>query len=294
MVGKDTSFSAPVSRRKVSSAAAASISRQPALRRLGVEPGEKARQRRAVANMRGARAGEFDRVLDRLHPGDRIGLDDRLAARRFERLDQPRRRGRRVEDDARARRAARRDERNERLGRRDVGEAAETRADRARQLLRLDEQGRPAVARRIGEGERQRRMGDVAAANVEQPGDGVGVADQQPVGALQRRADALQLGRRALAGEPLGMSVDRRQRRARTVGPDRVDRIGLDRDEFAAGGAAGLRQPLDRIRRMQPRDRSRACRPAPRFASIQADGGSLTTCLTAKTEPSTCAGACSV
>ena len=92
---------------------------QPAVRRLGVEPGEKARQRRAVANMRGARSGEFDRVLDRLHPRDRVGLDDRLAARRLERLDQPRRRGRRVEDDARARRAARRDERDERLRRRD-------------------------------------------------------------------------------------------------------------------------------------------------------------------------------
>ena len=95
-------------------------------------------------------------------------------------------------------------------------------------------------------------MGDVAAADVEQPGDGMGVADQQAVGALQRLADALQLGRRALAGEPLGMGVDRRQRRARTVGPDRVDRVGLDRDQLAAGGAAGLRQPFDRFRRVQP------------------------------------------
>ena len=95
-------------------------------------------------------------------------------------------------------------------------------------------------------------MGDVAATNIEQPGDGMGVADQQAVSALQRLADALQLGRSALAREPFGMDVDRRQRRLRTVGPDRVDRIGLDRDQFAAGGATGFRQPFDRFRRMQP------------------------------------------
>src|SRR5215472_5757336 len=50
-------------------------------RGLAIEPGEEPRDRRAVAAMSGARAFDFDCVLDRLHQRDRIGPARDLAAR---------------------------------------------------------------------------------------------------------------------------------------------------------------------------------------------------------------------
>jgi len=53
---------------------------QTSARGLRVDPGEKARDGGAVAAMRGARAFDFDLVLDSLHDGDRIGATRDLAA----------------------------------------------------------------------------------------------------------------------------------------------------------------------------------------------------------------------
>ena len=55
---------------------------------------------------------------------------------------------------------------------------------------------RPPFARNISVSQRQRRMRDVRAANVEQPGEIVRIADQQPVVALQRLPDPRDLGGR--------------------------------------------------------------------------------------------------
>ena len=252
MVGKDTSFSAPVSRRNVSSAAAASIS---VSWPLAASASNQARKRDSAAPSRicaarvpASSTAFLTAFISAIGSALTIALPPAASSAWISRAGAVAA-SKTIRAPAAPRAATKA---NERVRRRDLGEAAEPRADRLRELPRVDEQGRPAVARRISESERQRRMGDVAAADVEQPGDGMGVADQQAVGAFQRLADALQLGRRALAGEPLGMGADRRQRRARTVGPDRVDRVRLDRDQFAAGGAAGLLQPFDRFRRVQP------------------------------------------
>ena len=80
MVGNDTSLSAPVSRRKLSSALTASISVSLPDRRFVLEPGEEARQRRAIALMGGARACDLGMILHRLHQRDRVGPARRLAA----------------------------------------------------------------------------------------------------------------------------------------------------------------------------------------------------------------------
>mgnify|MGYP003694135355 CR=1 FL=1 len=76
-------------------------------------------------------------------------------------------------------------------------------------------------------------MGDVGAADVEGPGDGVRIGDDQRVGAqlADLGADARELVVRRLAGEAQVMQRDRAERRRRAVGPDRVDQVGLDRDQ---------------------------------------------------------------
>ena len=105
----------------------------------------------------------------------------------------------------------------------------------------------------IGEAQRQRRMRDVGAADVEQPGDGVRVADEEAVFSLE-------------GGARRGPFFPPRSRRPRRAGcaltapsgaagrslPDRVDRVRVDRDELAAGGAARLAEALDHFGRMQP------------------------------------------
>src|SRR5262249_10853718 len=50
------------------------------VRRFAIEPGEKARYGRAIANLRGARAGDLGGILYRLHRRDRIAAAHDLAA----------------------------------------------------------------------------------------------------------------------------------------------------------------------------------------------------------------------
>ena len=96
MVGKEISFNSPLSRRKVSNACAASISVSLPFAACGVEPAKETRHGDAVAQMRGAGAGKFDRVLRRLHQGDGIAARAELAAGVGKGVDQRRGRGRRV------------------------------------------------------------------------------------------------------------------------------------------------------------------------------------------------------
>ena len=82
---------------------------EPALWRLAREPGEKARQRRAVAAMRRPRAVELDRVLARLGQEAGIGGAVDLRARRVEPIEDPGGGGRRDRPEpGRLRRRARR------------------------------------------------------------------------------------------------------------------------------------------------------------------------------------------
>ena len=60
-------------------------------------------------------------------------------------------------------------------------------------FLGLDIECRPAVRLQQGEGQRDRRMRDVGAANVEGPGDGMRIGKEQRVGAVKRLTDAREL-----------------------------------------------------------------------------------------------------
>ena len=289
------SFSAPVSRRKLSSACDRVDLGELALRRLAIEPAEKARHRRAVAQLRGARAGEFGLVLDRLHQRDRIGAEHRRSAGRLERLGQPRGRGRRVEGDAHA------------LAPRPAIKPTASRARRSRPIRRagahrvgnlapVDEQRRAAVARQIGEAQRQRRMRDVGAADVEQPSDVVGVADQRGRRSSPSAARTRSIFPAAFSPQNGPDGRSRAQRRGGPVAPDRVDRIRVDRDEFAAGGSGTPCRAARPFRPCAARGRSPGVRPASdwprsrRSAAHRRDGEPRTPRRRPAPRPERCSG----
>ena len=113
----------------------------------------------------------------------------------------------------------------------------------------------PAVLWNYRECKRERRMGDIGAANVESPGDVLRVGDQQRVGAQLRNlgADPFELVRRGLARELGVAQADRAGRRGRTILPQRIDGIAVDGDELCAGGGAGLLQTFGLLAGVQPR-----------------------------------------
>ena len=90
-------------------------------------------------------------------------------------------------------------------------------------------------------------MGDIAAADVESPGDGMGVVGEDGVGLEggELLADARELGGDPLAGERLVLHDDRRERGRGAIGPDRVDGVGVDRDERRAGALGRRGEALD-------------------------------------------------
>ena len=249
------SLSTPVSRRKLSERFDGVDLGERTGGRLAREPGEKAHDRRAVAHMRGAPARDLDRILDRLHQRDRIGPARDLAAGAG---DKPRKcvgSGGLIEAHGLAGVAERRQVRREGLGRAHVGKRLELMTHVVRELAPVDIQRGPAFARDGRERERQRRMRDVGAADVEGPGHRMRVGHDQHVGfeLPDLRAEARELGRRFLAGVADVVQHDRAERWRRPVVPDRVDRIGLGRRQRRAGGGAGLGEFFRALDRVQPR-----------------------------------------
>ena len=196
-----------------------------ALGRFLVDPVQEARDRRAVALLRGLLAGDLGRVLDRLGQDRRVAQRQDLGAGLVERVEDRRDRALGIDHDGLALELA---ERAFELGALVEAHAvAEMLADVGADLLAGDEQvgGAVGIDQRIGQ--RDRRVGHVRAADVERPGDRiergqhrrVGVLLGQPVGDL----GAL-LGRR-LAGILVGLDDEMGLRRLGPVLPDLVDRI---------------------------------------------------------------------
>jgi hypothetical protein len=127
--------------------------------------------------------------------------------------------------------------------------------ERGPELLGRDEELDAAVAVEDREGERQRRVLDVAAADVEEPGDRIGRAQHRGVEPVpgERGGDAGALGRGVLAGEGAIVRHHRRQRRRRAVGPDRVERVAVEPDEAPARLLGGGAQALELGQGVQPR-----------------------------------------
>lgn len=97
-------------------------------------------------------------------------------------------------------------------------------------------------------------MLDVAAADVEKPGDGVGLGENgggDPcLFEALRDPGPFRLG--ALAGECEVVAFDRRHRRPRPVGPDRVDGIAVERNEPAARLLGGRAEAFELRQRVEP------------------------------------------
>ena len=143
-----------------------------------------------------------------------------------------------------------------------IGKLLEPMAHVVRELAAVDEQRRAALARDDGEGERQRRVRDIGAADVEGPGDRVRIGDDQRVGLElgDLGPDGRELGLGGLAGKTHVVQRHRAERRGRAVLPQLVDRIGVDRDQRGAGIGAGASRASPRLRRCAATDRSRARR----------------------------------
>ncbi len=216
-----------------------------AARRLAVEPGEKSCQRRAVAPMRDACAVDLDRVLHRLHQRDRIGAAKNFSAAPGHGLGECVGGGRLVE----AHFFLRRPERGEIFGEHRLL------AHLVAELAAIDIERGAALARQYRERERQRRVGHVGAADVEGPGDRLRVGDDERVGLglgdLGLHPRELRGG--ALAGEAQIVQHHGPKRRGRAVRPDRIDRVGVGRNQLGAGRGRGLCQFLDAGDRVKPR-----------------------------------------
>jgi hypothetical protein len=123
------------------------------------------------------------------------------------------------------------------------------------ELASVDEDGRAALAWDQREAERERRVRDVGAANVEGPGECVRVRDDErvvaAVGDLLADPGQLVLGR--LAGMGDVVQDNGAAWWLRPVGPGRIDRIVVQRDEAGARGRAGFSQPLGTVDGVQPR-----------------------------------------
>ena len=224
-----------------------------ALRRLR-RARQEAGQRRAVAAMGRARAGELDRVLAAPWAAAQgSAAASALGAGRRQRVEDPRRRRR----PDRAARGVRRPERGERRaeapsGARERPRVAEMRRDGRRLTLRrIDEERRPAVRRQDARRPAARRVRHVAAADVEQPGDRMRGGQHRRVGALSAR-----LGARCARACPAALSPAKRSVDAAPPAPcggggrsrpGRIERIGRRRPRLAAGLRAAAAQALDAV-----------------------------------------------
>ena len=201
----------------------------------------------AVAQMRGTRALDLGRVLDRLQRQRGIGsAGDALGA--AERARKPIARGMGIEAHALAGRAQRFQPVGECGRLADLGEGLELRPYCRRQLVGGEEQLRFAARRNNGEGERHRRVRDVGAADVEHPGDAV--AEREDDGillvGLQALLDVGDLVLRRAASELLRMQRDRVGRRGRARPPPHaVDEVAGRGNELDAVRLQRRFQALD-------------------------------------------------
>ena len=226
--------------------------RLPPGRALAVEPGEEVRHRAGVAAVRGPRAGNLAPVLAGLGQDAGVALPHELRARRLQPRDHP---GRRTGGIDLHRLAGKRVERRpESLRRRERHLIAEMPAEARRRLCRIDEQLRLPFAVQQREAERQRRVGDIAAAHIEQPGDGVRQGQHGGVAAcpVERSGNLAALVDRLAAGISEVVGDHRRARRSGPVGPDRIQRILRTGDQAAARLAGGFLELPDFPFHMQP------------------------------------------
>ncbi len=229
MVSKLRSRNSGLARRNSSSFSAAPISSS-AVQRRRLEPGEETDHGHAVAGVGGAGAGDFALVLARARQQARVVA---LAkAWRRPPSDAGRTRPASAAGSSRTFLPSMTPKHSSSpCGGSMVTASASAARTSSFTLAGAMKEARAAVGRHHGDGERQRRMGDIAAANVEQPGDGGGRREQNRVVALRRRASSA--ARRffrapACAGDNAG-HAEKPARRARRGGRARSCRWGCGR-----------------------------------------------------------------
>ena len=239
--------------------------------------------------MRGARAGDLGRVLHRLHQRDRIGAARRpcrprraISAR--ERIG-ARSRGRGALPPSRRR--ALRGRPSNALGLAHIGERLEIVAHLVGELAAVDVERRRAL--RAARSRRPSGSGVCATSaprmlKVQATLCGSDTTSASAFSlAISAWMRASFVGAR-LAGEFLRRAATTRpERRGRAVGPDRVDRVGVDRHERRAGAARRPWRASRRRRRCAATGRSRSARRPAGWLSSQLSGGLSTRCSTANT-----------
>ncbi len=224
--------------------------RQPALRRLGIEPGEEFHHCRAVPEMGLPHPLNLARVLARLGQEAGIGVAGDGDACRFQFADDRQRRGRGIDPDRSAQGAQGGNEGGGRAGG-DIG--AKMVADVAGQLLRRDEKRHMGVVLQDREGLHDRVALDIRAADVEQPRYRLGQREDRRrlSGRLQFRGEAGAFVGGAFAREFQRLRADRAKRRGRAIGPDGIDEI-LGRAERDAGAFEPALDLRDLLGGVQP------------------------------------------
>ena len=173
----------------------------------------------------------------------------------LERLRELDRRAVRVEPHAGARFAERLELLHQRGRLGEIKHFAQRPLDVVADLGGIDVERRLPARRYDGESKRDRRMPDVAAPNVEQPGDRIEHGEQHGVDVLvlEPRLHVADLVLRALARIFEPMRHDLGAEGLRPVLPDEIDEIGVNSSELDAGLAQSLGQPLDLLDRVQRR-----------------------------------------
>src|SRR5262249_18806334 len=241
MVGNEISWSAPVSRRKLSSAATASIS---VSLPDGASLSNQARKRDTAmpsrlwaARLPTISARFFVAFKDAIGSAPRCGLPPCSASRRVKASEALAWSRRKVLSLKLSRSRARSSGAH-------IGEFFQGVTDSVAELGRFNVEGRPAFLRDDRECKRQRRVRHVAATDVESPRNVLGIRDQQGVSAqfLQLSTDTFKFAGRGFASERDFAQRYCADRGCRPVSPKRVDRVGVDGHQFRARDSAGLSQ----------------------------------------------------
>ncbi len=204
-----------------------------AARSRAIEPREKTGQRRAVAQMRSARAGDFGVSLDRFRQDARIsGARDRFRAQsRFK----PRRRGVWIEPHARLTSLECLESGSQRRRRQKFRNGRQMRLRLPRDFLLRDEEFCFPLGRHDRERQSDRCVGDVAAANIEKPRDAVrhGQDNRMLTVVLQPLLNVGDFVGRRLSRKLEGMRGDGRRRRYwPRLAPCGVDQVSRQRLQF--------------------------------------------------------------
>ena len=227
---------------------------EPLRRPRGGEPGEEARQRPAVADVRGAHTAEFDAVLTGFGQNAGVGATLNLGARILQALEYEGCGGHGICEHARLFRAQLVERRGEILHPRKRDCIAKVRGRFRRHLAGIDEQLDRGVGAEQGKAKRHRAVFEVAAAHIEKPGDRIRESEDGGIDTVRRErlGQTFALGRGAFARELGCVQHHGRERRVGAVLPDGVDRVGIAGPECPARFFAGLADAFGAARRLQP------------------------------------------